>query len=102
MFHEHKSAVVVVVRKGTEGLRPNRHLGVEFVSSVKVWPLGNGPSVNSGSVDAAHAVDGDLLDQQFFGHHVTSSGLLGGVFVALFHVGQRSHYLRFGCKLRNS
>jgi hypothetical protein len=27
---------------------------------------------------------------------------LGGVFVALFHVGQRSHYLRFGCKLRNS
>ena len=52
-----------------------------------------------GSVNAAHAVDGDLLNQQFFGHKLGGGDVLCGVLCALFHVGQRSHCQRVGCKL---
>ena len=79
MAQEHQPAVAVVVGERAERLRAQRHLRVE--------PQ---PSLEHRSVHAAHAVDGDLLDEELLlDHGVALVGLVGGLAVQ-FGVGHRN------------
>src|SRR5262249_28048599 len=63
---------VVVVRQRTEGLRPKSDVGMQFEGSVER----DGHCVER-SVDAAHAVDRDLLHEELVVDEVTGLGRFG-------------------------
>ena len=66
VLQEHEPARVVVVGQRTERLGPERDLRVQSERAVEHRPgrVDGGHGVVTDSVDAAHAVDRDLLDQQ--------------------------------------
>ncbi len=59
VLEEDQTTIAVMVRKGTERLGTNCDLGMQFETGIE----GDAHERGSGSVDAAHPVDRDLLDQ---------------------------------------
>jgi len=75
MFEEDQTTIAVVVRKSTERLGTNGDLGMQFETGIE----GDAHEPGSGSVDAAHPIDRNLLDQHLGFDCRRRSGLRGGV-----------------------
>jgi hypothetical protein len=63
VLEEDQATVAVVIGESAEGLRSQGNVGVQFTRRVE--REGHRGS-SGGSVHAAHAVDGDLLDEKLF------------------------------------
>lgn len=86
-LEEHKPARVEVIRQRAKRLRAQSYLATAFPLRRRVE---GGCAQTNGLVDAAHAIDGDLLDEQFFFNELVAH--VGG-----FGFSCRFHWLQFHC-----